>query len=169
MLIHQLGLLGVAAGALELAGELLAGLAFLGAAQDRAGLSIEWGQGGEASGQEQQDWDGAQGGHRQGWAGSSRGCHIPPPPDQPVRSWLESQGSRQIVNICLIAGGWLLGLFWCHQRPDGPPWGSDPALLAQQLTAAGFRQELWEPAQGSAPERDNEWLGLWRKSSGPEP
>jgi methyl halide transferase len=69
----------------------------------------------------------------------------------------------------LAPGGWLLGLFWCHQRPDGPPWGSDPALLAQQLTAAGFRQELWEPAQGSAPERDNEWLGLWRKSSGPEP
>ena len=71
LLVHQLGLLGVAAGGLELAGELLAGLAFLGAAQDRAGLSIEWGQGGEASGQEQQDWDGAEGGHRQGWAGSS--------------------------------------------------------------------------------------------------
>jgi thiopurine S-methyltransferase len=63
----------------------------------------------------------------------------------------------------LAPGGWLLGLFWCHRRPDGPPWGSDPALLAQQLEAAGFRQELWEPAQGSAPERDNEWLGLWRR------
>ncbi len=62
----------------------------------------------------------------------------------------------------LAPGGWLLGLFWCHQRPDGPPWGSNPELLAQQLAAAGFRQELWEPAQGSAHERDNEWLGLWR-------
>ena len=71
LLVHQLGLLGVAAGGLELTGELLAGLAFLGAAQDRAGLCIEWGQGSEASGQEQQDWDGAQGGHRQGWAVSS--------------------------------------------------------------------------------------------------
>ena len=69
----------------------------------------------------------------------------------------------------LAPGGWLLGLFWCHRRPDGPPWGSDSALLAQQLAAAGFRQQLWEPAQGSAPERDNEWLGLWRKFSGPEP
>ena len=66
------------------------------------------------------------------------------------------------VARLLVPGGWLLGLFWCHQRPDGPPWGSDSALLAQQLAAAGFRQELWEPAQGSAPERDNEWLGLWR-------
>lgn len=58
---------------------------------------------------------------------------------------------------------WLVGLFWCHPRPDGPPWGSDPALLAQQVAAAGFHKQLWEPAQGSAPERDNEWLGLWRR------
>ena len=37
------------------------------------------------------------------------------------------------------------------------------ALLAEHLKAAGFRQELSEPAQGSRPERDNEWLGLWRR------
>ena len=69
----------------------------------------------------------------------------------------------------LAPGGWLLGLFWCHRRPDGPPWGSDPEMLEQQLTAAGFCQEFWEPAQGSAPERDNEWLGLWHTLAGPEP
>ncbi|MDA0886227.1 MAG: methyltransferase domain-containing protein, partial [Cyanobacteria bacterium] len=40
----------------------------------------------------------------------------------------------------LAPGGWLLGLFWCHRRPDGPPWGSDPEMLEQQLTAAGFRR-----------------------------
>ena len=71
------------------------------------------------------------------------------------------------VARLLAPDGWLLGLFWCHPRPDGPPWGSDPALLAEQLAAAGFRQELWEPAQGSeqgsALVRDNEWLGLWRR------
>jgi len=71
------------------------------------------------------------------------------------------------VARLLAPGGWLLGLFWCHPRPDGPPWGSDPALLAQQLAAAGFHQQLWERAQGSeqgsALERDNEWLGLWRR------
>ena len=66
------------------------------------------------------------------------------------------------VARLLAPGGWLLGLFWCHPRLDGPPWGSDPALLAQQLATAGFHQQLWQPAQGSAPERDNEWLGLWR-------
>jgi thiopurine S-methyltransferase len=67
------------------------------------------------------------------------------------------------VARLLAPGGWLLGLFWCHRRPDGPPWGGDPPLLAQQLKAAGFRQELWEPAQGSTTERDNEWLGLWHR------
>lgn len=42
------------------------------------------------------------------------------------------------VQKLLAPGGWLLGLFWFHQ-------------------------EIWELAQGSAPERDNEWLGLWRR------
>ena len=71
------------------------------------------------------------------------------------------------VARLLAPGGWLLGLFWCHPRRDGPPWGSDPALLAQQLAEAGFHKQLWERAQGSeqgsALERDNEWLGLWRR------
>lgn len=63
----------------------------------------------------------------------------------------------------LRPGGWLLGLFWCHRRPGGPPWGSDPQTLAAQLADAGLRPQLWEPAQGSVPGREDEWLGLWRK------
>ena len=63
----------------------------------------------------------------------------------------------------LAPGGWLLALFWCHDRPGGPPWGSEAAELVQQLTGAGLRQQLWEPALGSAPERDHEWLGLWQR------
>lgn len=63
----------------------------------------------------------------------------------------------------LAPGGWLLALFWCHDRPGGPPWGSEATELMQQLTVAGLRQQLWEPAQGSAPERDHEWLGLWQR------
>ncbi len=46
LLIHQLGLLGIAGCGLEFAGEFLAGLAFLGAAQQRAGLGVGWRQGG---------------------------------------------------------------------------------------------------------------------------
>jgi SAM-dependent methyltransferase len=68
------------------------------------------------------------------------------------------------VVRCLAPGGWLLGLFWCHARPGGPPWGSDPEALAARLSALGLRPDVWEPAQGSVPERDNEWLGLWRKA-----
>jgi SAM-dependent methyltransferase len=69
----------------------------------------------------------------------------------------------EAVVRLLAPGGWLLALFWCHSRPGGPPWGSDAPELAQQLTAAGLQQRLWEPAQGSLPERENEWLGLWQR------
>jgi methyl halide transferase len=69
----------------------------------------------------------------------------------------------EAVMRLLAPGGWLLGLFWCHSRPGGPPWGSDAAELEQQLTAAGLQQRVWEPAQGSLPERANEWLGLWQR------
>ena len=69
----------------------------------------------------------------------------------------------QTMQTLLAPGGWLLGLFWCHPRPGGPPWGSDAAVLARQLQAAAFEPEVWEPARGSRPERDNEWLGLWRR------
>ena len=63
-----MGLLGIAGCGLEFAGEFLAGLAFLGAAQQRAGLGVGWRQGGEAGGQEQQERDGAASGHHEGEA-----------------------------------------------------------------------------------------------------
>jgi SAM-dependent methyltransferase len=74
---------------------------------------------------------------------------------------------RTVVDL-LAPGGWLLALFWCHDRQGGPPFGSDPDLLASQLEGAGLRAELWEPASASAQSRDQsrrdgEWLGLWRK------
>jgi 3-hydroxyisobutyrate dehydrogenase-like beta-hydroxyacid dehydrogenase/SAM-dependent methyltransferase len=63
----------------------------------------------------------------------------------------------------LAPGGWLLGLFWCHGRPGGPPFGSDPDQLADQLRAAGLVPLLWEPARGSVAARPEEWLGLWQR------
>ncbi|MEA5441809.1 methyltransferase domain-containing protein [Cyanobium gracile] len=65
----------------------------------------------------------------------------------------------------LAPGGWLLGLFWCHRKPGGPPWGSDPEVVAAQLGQAGLVAELWEPAAGSVDKRQDEWIGLWRRSS----
>ena len=68
----------------------------------------------------------------------------------------------------LRPGGWLLGLFWCHGRPGGPPFGADAEALADQWRSAGFEALIWRPAADSAigrdqQRRDNEWLGLWRR------
>ena len=69
----------------------------------------------------------------------------------------------------LAPGGWLLALFWCHGKPGGPPWGSDPAVVAAQLGRAGLVPEIWEPATGSVDQRRDEWLGLWRRPAAPGP
>lgn len=69
----------------------------------------------------------------------------------------------ETMGRLLRPGGWLVGLFWCHGRPGGPPWGSDADQLRQQLVEAGFAADLWEPARGSHPSRQEEWLGLWRR------
>ena len=70
------------------------------------------------------------------------------------------------VTRLLAPGGWLLGLFWCHGLPGGPPFGSDAHQLAGQLRGAGLVPLLWEPAQGSLAERPDEWLGLWQLPAG---
>jgi thiopurine S-methyltransferase len=70
------------------------------------------------------------------------------------------------VTRLLAPGGWLLGLFWCHTLPGGPPFGSDPQQLADQLRRAGLIPLLWEPARGSRAERSGEWLGLWQLPAG---
>ncbi len=72
----------------------------------------------------------------------------------------------QAVTRLLAPGGWLLGLFWCHDRPGGPPFGCDPRELERQLRGAGLEPLLWEPARGSVTGRDSEWLGLWRCGRG---
>ena len=70
------------------------------------------------------------------------------------------------VTRLLTPGGWLLGLFWCHGRPGGPPFGSDAHQLEGQLRGAGLVPLVWEPAQGSLAERPDEWLGLWQLPAG---
>ena len=78
------------------------------------------------------------------------------------------QAYLKAVCELLQPGGWLLGLFWCHDQPDGPPYGCDPDRLAADLVAAGLEPEIWQPAEHSACGRDgrqrcDEWLGLWRR------
>ena len=77
---------------------------------------------------------------------------------------------RHTVARLLQPQGWLLGLFWCHSRPGGPPYGSDADQLVREFSAAGFAKALWMPAMHSAPgpdnqPRDHEWLGLWRRAA----
>jgi len=70
---------------------------------------------------------------------------------------------RSTVDRLLRAEGWLLGLFFCHPRPGGPPFGSDPEQLAASWAQIGFHPLIWEPARGSVTGRSEEWLGFWRK------
>jgi thiopurine S-methyltransferase len=77
------------------------------------------------------------------------------------------QAYLQGIRTWLRPGGWLLGLFWCHPRPGGPPFGCDPHQLAGAVERLGLRRLIWQPVGDSPPgrgagrPRDGEWLGLW--------
>lgn len=72
---------------------------------------------------------------------------------------------RSTVDRLLEPGGWLLGVFFCHDRPGGPPYGSDAEQLAASWSQIGFTGVIWEPAQDSVAQRSDAWLGLWCKPS----
>ena len=71
---------------------------------------------------------------------------------------------RATVSTLLKPGGWLLGLFLCHSRPGGPPFGSDSSALAEAWCRTGMVEQIWQPAASSLSKRSDEWLGLWRKA-----
>ena len=74
------------------------------------------------------------------------------------------QAYAATVARLLRPGGWFLGLFWCHGREGGPPWGADPTAVAALFAAAGLAARVWEPARGSVEKRQGEeWLGLWAR------
>ena len=73
------------------------------------------------------------------------------------------QSYAQAVATMLQSGGNFLGLFWCHSRPDGPPFGSTPRDLK---TCFGSVLQLvtLRPARHSVEDRcGEEWLGHWQK------
>jgi len=75
----------------------------------------------------------------------------------------QREAYRHTVIRLLKPGGWLLGLFFCHRREGGPPFGSDPEVLERDWSQAGLEMLIWEPARGSVAQRSDEWLGLFRK------
>jgi len=82
-------------------------------------------------------------------------CAIPPG---------QRQAYAATVQQLLQPGGWLLGLFWCHQRPGGPPFGSAPEEITALWQELGMETLLWQPAEGSVSSREREWIGLWRRN-----
>lgn len=69
----------------------------------------------------------------------------------------------QAVTNLLQPGGDFLGLFWCHSRPDGPPFGSTPQEL-KICFGRTLRLITLRRAQHSVKERcGEEWLGHWQK------
>ena len=68
----------------------------------------------------------------------------------------------QAVQKLLRPGGHLLGLFWCHRRPGGPPFGSAPWQVEACFAASRLRLVSMVPARQSVPARHgDEWLGHW--------
>ena len=69
----------------------------------------------------------------------------------------------QAVARLLRPGGTFLGLFWCHSRPDGPPFGATPEEL-EACFGRALRLITLRPAQRSVEDRcGEEWLGRWQK------
>jgi methyl halide transferase len=70
----------------------------------------------------------------------------------------------QVVSEILRPGGYLIGLFWCHDRQGGPPFGSDPGQLRDRF-AARFEMVRFDLTPASVASRQGqEYLALLRKA-----
>lgn len=69
----------------------------------------------------------------------------------------------EVVWEILRPGGSFIGLFWAHDRPGGPPFGSDPAQIRDRFSTR-FEIVSFELAQTSIPKRrGQEYLALFRR------
>lgn len=68
-----------------------------------------------------------------------------------------------LVNGLLKPGGQLLGLFFTHNRPGGPPYGTTPAEIQKRFSRC-FTVLSLIPAPDSVESRQNEeHLGIFKK------
>ncbi|AFY70984.1 thiopurine S-methyltransferase [Thalassoporum mexicanum PCC 7367] len=73
------------------------------------------------------------------------------------------------VRSLLKPQGKLIGLFWLHDRPGGPPYGGSIAELSQ-LMASSFEQLSFTPAANSIPKRaGDEYIGIFQAKHFDEP
>lgn len=69
----------------------------------------------------------------------------------------------KVVKSILKPQGQLIGLFFTHNRPGGPPFGSTPTEI-QTLFATDFRILRFEPVTNSIPQRrGEEHLGICQR------
>lgn len=61
--------------------------------------------------------------------------------------------------------GQLIALFWAHNRPGGPPFGSTLSDI-RQLFSSAFEIESLTPVTNSVASRDSEYLGRLRAKAG---
>lgn len=61
----------------------------------------------------------------------------------------------EVVRQLLRPGGELIGLFWAHDRPGGPPFGSKIEEI-QALFSLGFEVRSLQAVTQSVPNRQNE-------------
>ena len=61
----------------------------------------------------------------------------------------------QMVSSILRSQGELIGLFFTHNRPGGPPFGTTPTQI-EQYFGASFTILALEPVNNSVPERQGE-------------
>ena len=70
----------------------------------------------------------------------------------------------QAVYEILKPGGHFIGLFWCHDRQGGPPFGSDMKQVRDRFTTK-FKILSFDLAQTSIESRQGqEYLGLFQKN-----
>jgi len=68
----------------------------------------------------------------------------------------------QLVHTLLKPSGWLIGIFFTHDRPGGPPFGIAPAEVQQQFSPL-FEIHTLQPIQNSVASRQGEeHLGLFQ-------
>lgn len=64
----------------------------------------------------------------------------------------------QVVQSILRPQGELIALFWAHDRPDGPPFGTTPDEILQRF-APGFNVlSITQPANSIEMRKDEEYL-----------
>lgn len=75
----------------------------------------------------------------------------------------------QAVAEILKPGGHLIGLFWCHARQGGPPFGSDAEKVRDRFTPK-FEILNFELAQNSIKSRQGqEYIGFFRNANEQSP